>query len=298
MTSCFSSQVDSLDVSDSFVVVGLSNLDGNIWDGGIKLLSVENGSELQSKHCECGISMVRFAGQNKNFVLSARDDGNVALYSSSTLDDLLLLPAHDDYVSCVAVNESIETEFISCGWDGSIKVWDWQSDNKDTPVMSIDDAHYQHVNEVSISTHDASLFASVGQDGFLRVWDRRTNISSDGCVQIFNLHHAGSCVTWDAHHSHSLYTGNDAGLISVFDLRTVANQSAAVGMVGEHQAHKGRVRRLQSVRDPAGLLVSCADDTTIALTHIGSKAEGSENRAVFETKTRYFLSEYNSVFCL
>jgi WD40 repeat protein len=295
MTSYFISQVDSLDVSDSFVVVGLSNLDGNIWDGGIKLLSVENGSELHSKHCECGMSMVRFAGQNKNFVLTARDDGNVALYSSATLDDLLLLSAHDDIVSCVAVSELTETEFVSCGWDGCIKIWDWQSENKDTPVLSIDAAHYQHVNEVSVSALDSSLLASVGQDGFLRIWDKRTNVNKDGCVQIFNLQHAGSCVEWDAHQAHYIYAGTDAGTVSIFDLRSdgatsESTSSSSVGLVGMQHIHQNRVRRLRCVRDREGILVSCADDATIAVSNVSAATSNDgHSKAQFEEKSRFSI---------
>ncbi len=276
MSSRFDLHVDSLDVSEAFVVVGLSNLDGNIWDGGLKLLSLENGSEIQSKHCECGVSMVRFVGQNKNFVLSARDDGNVALYASSTMDELLRMPAHDDYVSCVAVDDSNETEYVSCGWDGNIKIWDWQVESKNIPVLNIQHAHHKHVNEVSISSLQNSLMASVGQDGFLRIWDRRTDINSMGCVQLFNHNQAVSCVTWDAHSQHNLYTGTDAGDVSAFDIRVShsggdsgsGTSSVESYYSTRHRTHNGRVRRLRTLQGHAGTVVSCSDDTTIAVLDI------------------------------
>lgn len=286
MSTSFISQADSLDVSESFVVVGLSNLEGNIWDGGVKLLSIENGEELQSKHCECGISMIRFAGQNKNFVLTARDDGNVALYSSSTLDDLLLLPAHDDYVSCVAVHGSNETEFVSCGWDGAIKIWDWQSANKDTPTLSITGAHYKHVNEISINPLESPLLASVGQDGFLRIWDRRTDINAEGCAQIHNLHQAGACVTWDVNRCNFLYAGTDAGDVAAFDLRVSGGDTSAGECFKEQRVHKGRVRRLSTVSGHPGMLVSCSDDTTIAVSSVRGGAGEAPADCLFDELER------------
>lgn len=296
MSSRFALQVDSVDVSDTFVAVGLSNLEGNIWDGAIKLLSIENGQELHSVHCDCGVAMVRFAGQNKNFLLAARDDGHVALYAASSLDPLLQLPAHSDYVSCVAVHESSETEFVSSGWDGAIKLWDWQAESRATPVLTIGEAHYKHVNEVAISPLERSLLASVGQDGFLRLWDRRTDVDREGCVQLFRHSEAVGCVAWDASNANLVYTGSDAGDVTAFDLRMthVSDGAASTTSVeaccsSEHRVHRGRVRRLTTLRGHPGLVVSCSDDTTVAVTRVSLSADealGDDASAEFAETAR------------
>eukprot|EP01034_Spumella_vulgaris_P029598 gene29598-36673_t len=72
-------------------------------------------------------------------------------------------------------------------------------------------------------------------------------------------------------------------------MRLASGSIASIGMVGEYQAHSGRVRRLCSVKDPAGLLVSCADDATIAITQIGSEIDGVETKTTFNEKTRFSI---------
>jgi Tol biopolymer transport system component len=80
--------VDSVDVSPSGrkLIIGQSSLEGNIWDGGITLVSSVDGSEIASKSCPAGISSVRFSGST--LILAARDDGNVSLYSADNLEEI------------------------------------------------------------------------------------------------------------------------------------------------------------------------------------------------------------------
>ena len=165
-------QIDSVDVSSSGqrIIIGISALEGNTWDGGLKLLSNE-GVEICSKHSPAGISMVRFSGSR--LLLAARDDGTVVMYSSDKLEEMQVFEAHDDIASCVADDPHNESQFASCGWDGDIYLWDWRLHaSKQAPVTSYNHAHNGHINDLKFSPFDANTFCSVGRDGLLRLWDK------------------------------------------------------------------------------------------------------------------------------
>ena len=280
--------VDSVSVSSTGqLALGLSSLDGNIWDGGITLLSNE-GNEICSKILPTGVSMVRFAGPR--IVVAARDDGDVAVYSSEDLKELRLISAHDDIVSCVAIDPHHENQFASCGWDGSIYLWDWNNANpqKQTPLQSYILAHHGHVNELTFSLTNAHVLSSVGQDGFLRVWDLREK-SAANCACIVDLGQVGSCVV-STLNDHALLVGTDAGRVMTIDIRSVSSSSSSsssskdydgtpsttpmsVGIVSMASLHRTRVRRILSldhVTDMEGMFVSASDDMSYAISHLHS----------------------------
>ena len=285
--------VDSVSVSSTGqLALGLSSLDGNIWDGGITLLSNE-GNEICSKILPTGISMVRYSGPR--ILLAARDDGDVAVYSSEDLKELHLISAHDDIVSCVVDNPHHEHQFATCGWDGSIHVWDWNNANpqKQTPLQSYILGHHGHVNELSFSLTNAHVLSSVGQDGFLRVWDLREK-SAANCACIVDLGQVGSCVV-STLNDHALLVGTDAGHVVTIDIRSVSSSSSSssassssaskdhggnptttpmsVGIVSMASLHRTRVRRILSLghlTDMEGMFVSASDDTSYVISHLHS----------------------------
>lgn len=257
----FKQHIDSVDVSSSGhrVIISLSSLEGNTWDGSLKLLNGE-GVEICSKHSTAGISTVRFSGSR--LLLAARDDGNVMMYSSDKLDEMQVFEAHDDIVSCVAVDPHNETRFATCGWDGAIHLWDWRLHSaKKMPVTSYINCHNGHVNEVKFSPFDPHSFISVGRDGLLRVWDKRAALSS-GCSGIVNVGQTISCISYESSDEKILLVGTDAGDISLLDLRG----GGPCPVISVNRTHQARVRRI--VASPSlesKQFVSASDDKTYVI---------------------------------
>mmetsp|Transcript_20695 Transcript_20695/g.20039 ORF Transcript_20695/g.20039 Transcript_20695/m.20039 type:complete len:312 (+) Transcript_20695:126-1061(+) len=270
--------IDSIDVSSSGkrIILGLSALEGNTWDGGLTLLS-NDCSEICSKYSPAGISMVRFSGSR--LILAARDDGHVVIYSADKLEEMQVLGSHDDIVSCVVDDPHNESQFASCGWDGNIHLWDWRlTSTKQAPIVSYIKAHHGHVNDVKYSPFDVNSFSSVGWDGFLRIWDRREN-PSNGCASIVNVGQIGSCVSYESKDENMLLVGTDAGDIALVDGR---NNS----VVSTTRVHTGRVRRiLASPTAGSGSFVSASDDTTYAFC-------SRDKEAIKETKRMSLHSDY------
>ena len=262
--------IDSIDIDSTGtkLILGISSLAGNTWDGGLTLLSTNTSDEIL-KYSPAGISTVRFSGSN--LILAARDDGTVAVYSAVDLHEIQVFNAHDDVVSCVADSPWSESHFGSCSWDGSIHMWDWQSKAK--PVSSYFSAHQGHVNAISFSPFDPQVFISVGWDGYARQWDRRVNPSS-GLSSSVQMDQISSCVTYDSADANTFLVGTDAGDISVCDLRALDSPSAKVSTV---RIHKGRVRRILTSPAKSSVFVSASDDTTYATCSIehGSLLEKS-----------------------
>lgn len=261
--------IDSVDVSLSGrrIVIGLSSLEGNTWDGGLTVLS-DDGVVLCSQYSSAGISKVRFSGPN--FILAARDDGNVVIYSADKLEEMQSFWVHDDLVSCVAYDPHHESHFASCGWDGSIHLWDWLSKAK--PVSSYIDAHQGHVNEVTYSPFDSNLFCSVGWDKYLRLWDIRENPSS-GCSTIVNVGQISTCVSYESSDSGKLLVGTDAGDVLSIDPRSGPESS----ILCRSRVHKRRIRRITPSPASTSLsFMTASDDTTFSIfcnTNEGIKEE-------------------------
>ena len=235
-----SSHIDSIDVSPTHVVLGLSNLEGNIWDGSLKLFArihhPDDGfslEEVATQRSSAGVSMCRFAGHGREYVVAARDDGHIAIYFSTSLDRAASYCAHDDIVSAIAVNPSEPNQFASCSWDGSIKVWDLSCGDEKGPhlVAHIKHAHYKHINDIAYHPQNSSLLCSCGQDGFIRLWDLQSDHLLDSeCLCIYNLHQSLSCICWDKVNytnegiggigeSANIFVGTDAGDIITIDLK-------------------------------------------------------------------------------
>lgn len=260
-TIAFTDHVDSVDCSSSHIVAGLSSLEGNIWDGGIQLLSFVTGEVEQSLKCNTGVAHIRFIGDEKNVIVAGRDDGSISLHKTEDIADAQIIPrAHDDCVASICPDTSTPSLFITGGWDGAIKLWDIYSSDLLKPVLTLDGAHHKAVNDIAMGRSDTNLFASVGQDGFLRLWDQRMGLGN-GCAQIHNVIQAVSCVEWDSFQSNQVYVGTDAGQIGCYDVRQSGQSWTALQSI-----HRGRVRRIRSARSVPGVIFSASDDCTVAVS--------------------------------
>lgn len=256
MALSFNRAVDSIEALDGKLLIGLSALEGNIWDGELRILD-GGGEDVARTACDCGIAMARFARDGK-LVLAARDDGDVYAYNAFDLSFVQKIECHDDIVTAIAVDKFSAASFASCSYDGSVSIFDMHhtKEGQTNTVYCVKGAHVGSVNEVSYNPSNSSLFCSVGQDGFLRTWDVRSKSSSE-CVAVFDLGLAGSSCVWsDIDGDNMIASGTDAGDIVWIDIRV--NKVIAGGAV-----HGGRVRRICASRSHPGTVISCGDDCTI-----------------------------------
>jgi WD40 repeat protein len=283
----FDSHVDSLSLSGPYLVAGLSNLEGNIWDGHVKVISVETGVELSSLHLPCGTPCVRHlyhgdTASGGGAVIVGRDDGVISLVTMDPNQNQLLseverFDVHDDIVSTVCPHKLQPGKFYSASWDGSINLWDCQataskgkSHRKGLPVVSLRNAHYGHINDITMcaNTQAASdhVLASVGDDGFLRLWDQRAvaqSTSAAVCSQLVGVGQAVTCVHWTD--THQVFVGTDGGDICGFDLRNLQENASTV------RAHQKRVRRLAGLATESGnMMFSGSDDKTVGVFSVGN----------------------------
>lgn len=269
----FATQVDSVDAWSGKVVVGLSSLEGNIWDGGVKILSSDTGLELASLSMPCGVTRTRFSGALKGTVLVSRDDGVISLHAAGNLKQLQVFDGHDDCAIAFSEDTSSEGKFYSAGWDSSILGWDWRGRTPKTSTLRIRNAHAGHIADVALQSA-SQLLASTGADGILRVWDLRDAGSSSGrAAQVLSLGQVGSSLLWDeVHLPHGLLVGTDGGDVQYWDLRGGYPQDslATMSRAGSQFAHLGRVRRIVSA---GSSLLTASDDCTVASLDVHFNSE-------------------------
>jgi WD40 repeat protein len=231
----FDFNIENIDIQGDLAVVGLSNLQGNDWNGGISLISTEKGTVLQDIRVETGITKACFTSspETPNSLIScACDNGEILFYklfcgdpndqmtedadNSSPVYSFHLiskLNAHDDVVSTIVTDPYDTTGnrylLLSAGWDSCIKVWDIETMQKihslpdslsfssSKSVYSLRNAHYSHVNDLSFASYHPSMIVSAGEDGFARIWDLRLP-ATHGCSQIIEHDSPVTCIHWAA----------------------------------------------------------------------------------------------------
>lgn len=261
----YNQHIDSICICKSFgnndvkgLIIGASNLEGNIWDGSIALVYNNNvNKENVFKQLPAGVTSVRIADNDNMLVLVGRDDGIVSIHSTQTLDEIHSIDAHEDIVSMVHYDHHNRGVFASSSWDGCISWWDYSRGQCNLRI----NAHYGHVNDFSFKSNDTNMLSSVGQDGFMRIWDKRVG---PNCIQLYDLGQAGSCCLWDNNNDNNIIVGTDSGVISFWDFRAgKGNDDMDVSPVSI-DLHKSRIRRIIQIPEK-NLIVTASDDTTITL---------------------------------
>ena len=264
-------QCDCIDLftEGARLVIGLSHLEGNVWDGCLKIIDCSTGQEICNAPCAASIATVAEADRD-NIVAVGADDGTITLYSTQELSTVASFYAHDNIVSRVAYNTQ-SAQYLSSGWDGAMHLWDLTT-IECKPLVTFSNAHNGLISDCCYNPHTPSAIASVGRDGFLRLWDLR---DAKACVDILDLGNAASCVAFDLTDAHSLVAGTDSGAILALDTRKLSGFHSGAPQCLQH--HQSRVRRIRSVPGVAGSWVSASDDTTIAAfsttTTLGSPAQ-------------------------
>jgi WD40 repeat protein len=256
--------VVALSAAGPRLTVGLSMLEGNIWDGCVKLIEEESGLELQSYGTRCGVSAL--CSLNGESVLAVGgDDGRIEILSSDSLQVLASWNAHDNIVSRLAAHKGDnQPQCVSAGWDGGLSVWDLnntQVGGNKIPLRCYPSAHNGVATDCALSSLEPSIVATTGQDGFLRLWDMRQDQS--GCCAIVNLGGPAACACFDDRdQQYTLAAGLDDGCAMLVDVRAACAAGSAGSLV-RLGLHKARVRRLLPLDDARNQWLSASDDTTV-----------------------------------
>lgn len=100
-------QLDSIELFNDYIYLGLSNLGGCKWDGCIRRVSLSKTDDQVEVPTSSGVTMVRkLHGSNDTYILSCHDNGCINVYNS----DLNLVQhreAHDHIVSGIAIGRGI-----------------------------------------------------------------------------------------------------------------------------------------------------------------------------------------------
>lgn len=250
----FEKHVDSIDSHQNLLVIGLSNLEGNIWDGCIKILVIDTGNVVAHVPSPVGISMSRFCAEGK-YVVSARDDGNLIVHTTESFEEIRFFHGHDNCAAAIADDTCAAGRFYSAGWDGSIQYWDI---DRDGSVMSIPRAHSGHINDIARNSLTCPfVLASVGSDGFTRIWDNREKVRESALI--FGVGQAGSCVIWDPTNENRFFVGTDSGDVIGFDSRNATGEGRLV------YKHGGRVRRIRSKPSRPNVFLTASDDGSVGI---------------------------------
>lgn len=271
--------IDCLDLSGDHIIVGLSALEGNIWDGGIALLTVENGSLESYATTPTGIPSIAFLGDNQNLIGAGSDDGYLRLYNRENLIFREAAYLHGDIISSISVLPRKTTQFLTTSWDEDMKLWDLE--NLADPILWFKNAHSGPIHDCQASYHEPTQIASVGMDGLLRLWDLRQPKPTD-CLTLYAHNLSLSCVEWDQHHPERLLVGTEGGEMLVVDLRQT-DQTLHLSTsysIGQH-----RVRRILSHPTYRDIVTSCSDDGSLWI----GKVEEDKNAKTVHVENLHHL---------
>lgn len=260
----FSLPIDCIAICDSNIIVGLSELQGDVWDGSVVVIDKNSGEVIQNRRFSSGIPrLVTCSIGLKSHIVSGRDDGTIELLDM-TLDNVFGVDAHDSIIS--ALSASPDSDYLVSGaYDGSLALWSLQDSS--IPISLASRTYNGHNNKIAdVDYHPTEkYFASCGVDRFCRLWDVRTNLNH-GCCQIINIDQMGCCAHWCQWSPYSLLVGCADGSITCYDIRMGSSSSHLSNELCNRtfDAHKSSVSCIKTAISRPGLIISCSCDGSVA----------------------------------
>jgi WD40 repeat protein len=183
-----------------------------------------------------GITSLVISQTGKPVICTGHYDNVVRVWDLKTLQLLMVLEGHYDWVVSVTVWKGIEPLVISGSSDGTIKVWDLENGN----LICTCEGHMRDVWAVTVTTGPRHLIVSASADRTVRTWDinhvlfdmrwlRRCNfamfLACCGFISKPSLIHGAAAHAASASSSHS--TSFSSGASSVAEDADEADVSVA-----------------------------------------------------------------------
>ncbi|XP_065668646.1 F-box/WD repeat-containing protein 9 isoform X3 [Hydra vulgaris] len=119
-----------------------------------------------------------------------------------------ILQGHKGWVWAIDSDKNYPNQVITCSWDKSLKVWDLNSDNKE----SLTTYEYHPAAVLDIKCHD-NVYTTSCFDKSIRVFDPRSN-----SIVLHSMHHRRPVVCVDVTDKY-IISGSEDQTIGIYDVR-------------------------------------------------------------------------------
>jgi len=233
-------------------------------DGKVRAHNAEDGDDLWViDNCHRGGVTSIQASNNRKFLVSGGEEGEVRVWETRTREMIVHLKQHTHAVSSVALFDD-DSHLISSSQDRTIYLWDLQAESRKTALQM----RMGGINAISLLPDHVQI-VSVGQDRLISYWDLRERdpvhqipskdpqhaIQEQLCIDAFTP------PTADGDSSQTVFA--TAGADHVVRLWTFKN--GALHSVGE--GHTGSVRGVKFSPD-GKQLVSVGEDGAVLVWNL------------------------------
>jgi len=152
---------------------------------------------------------VRMGAQNRPFIVSGEENGDLVLWESKHFKKIKQLKGHTGAVTSFAWGGG---RLVSAGCDTIVKLWDMEK----AKSVSTFAGHTKQVNDVHCDANQV-LVVSSSDDGSIKLWDVRSgknfrtlNVHTGDAVKCAKMRSSGR--------DNILVSGSDTGQVAVWDM--------------------------------------------------------------------------------
>ncbi|KAG7392866.1 Methylosome protein 50 [Phytophthora pseudosyringae] len=207
------------------LAVAQSQLEGNVWSGGVALLDASTSERLCELQLETGVGALAWGGADGDVLALGCDDGDVRLARLSTDVAFAFVPiggngeedagwGHDDVVTGVSASSLDKTQLATCSWDLTVKLWDIGAMDQTVATFN---GHTDLIWGVAMNPTHAHLLCSASQDTTVQVWDARRPQSA---ALVVSTRLPALSVDWHPKQPTVFSVGLEDGLVCTFDVRS------------------------------------------------------------------------------
>ncbi|KAG1710064.1 hypothetical protein DVH05_017072 [Phytophthora capsici] len=279
----FSDEDDNVEEPEiPLLAVAQSQLEGNVWNGGVALLDAATSERLCELQLETGVGSLAWCGLDGDVLALGCDDGDVRLAKLSTDVAFAFVPigtsnedavggwGHDDVVTGVSVSSIEKTQLATSSWDLTVKLWDINAMDKTVATF---DGHTDLIWGVAMNPTHAHVLCSSSQDTTVQVWDARRPQSA--ALVVSTLLPALS-VDWHPRQPTVFSVGLDDGMVCTFDVRSPHTPLA------RRETHRAAVHAVKYSPYHEDLLATGGDDGKTFVTTDSFSSDRTANSGVRE----------------